>query len=1273
MKNKIKKIFLIFLVSFISFLIINLPTCMAALTPEVDLEKQKLKQNPILDKLASIPKKIINFLFIPSVSAEEGCCFNTTEYGLCQWVEEGDCQMEYGFEPNTQCSGVCRGCCVNTQTGVCNPNSAKQTCESNPNSLFELGDLGCQELSVCEKGCCTKGYEKRFTTNRTCFDIYHGEWDPSIQDEDICLNSAPEDTRGCCKYNCYYGTLGECASATGMSKSELLSRNWWTQEKCYENIDGCERCEGYGDPKCLPGQLGLFKTDNCENIYIDEVDQNCTELFVGGYCNNATEPNQCSSGECSVIFSNFNTLNDFERGNYSFPPETKTLNMPHGNSWCVFDTNLDLGNGTSAVGSRHIRNYCLYGKEYSEQCGEGKISVCIEGNGACFPIDEKEECIDKDKNACDSDLECQWIAQHSAACITNLWAACSNFTTQETCDTYPFCYWWSNWQNQNYDFANVQSLIRDAGFDMQKTLDQQVTEDEDWYGFDPEDKPIETRTHPPLCLPRWPVDFDDENAPMMCETGSVLCPYTEVFWGLDTDNKECTYEKWDVLNFERCRSIGNCGLWKNWNGQIVGEGSVKKISVGEKPNETAINQIRGRNISMPTQYLNYINQLSTYTPQPSALKNTGVVAAIGLLTILFAKAGFPKTAASAIGLIFKKAAAGTTLESSKWGFLTVTKEGVTVNAAGTVGVALMGLALIAAGTLMILAAKNYAPGTWQHNLLVTGGAAFIAAGTTLIISLTPLLTVPGIGWVAAGAGLIIFALTQLVYWLTYEDEYYVIQCMPSLGPVGAEYCGVCNEDPNRPCSKTRCEALGLGCMYNETIIVGGIEFGLADGICYSVEPDGREPYIININVEDLQGTSYQTNPTQTQGPETILITTQNGGEIPTFTNLVVNIELNERAFCMWDYESTQNISEMAYGFQNGAFAEELTETFIAHPDQQEFYVRCSDAHGFANTAEYIFKFSTSMESEDWTPPQIRYIDPQEGWNFPSGLQNVTITLDVVDLTTPINCTFSREDPLKSYDMMLSETGFECKSRPIGPSIGCEFENIPLNAEEENTFYFKCKDSANNTNLQPPGPNIMDTAESVTYYPSPPLYISSINPESGTISSGCEIENKREYAITTSGGENGDGNATCYWTKSSTYENTTYFKNTFSNTHTTNITLNSGDNDIYFRCRDQTGNIAENSTNITINVDGGEPKIVRFYKDGDLIIVTNETATCAFDAWGNDCSFNATKPLKAVNFSTSDGIFHRTTWRTEPWAIKCYDECENGKEEAYCIKIFPSKV
>ena len=143
-KNKISKTEAIFLL----VLTITMPIVFTALQPEI--KDNEIIQNSSLNFFSKIIQKIFSiFDLIPNVSADEpvGCCEDVNPQIKCQdGIKQSNCNS--GFHPNEQCTTVCAGCCIHTDSGFCDLNSANSVCLP-PNIVFTLGDTTCENSPVC--------------------------------------------------------------------------------------------------------------------------------------------------------------------------------------------------------------------------------------------------------------------------------------------------------------------------------------------------------------------------------------------------------------------------------------------------------------------------------------------------------------------------------------------------------------------------------------------------------------------------------------------------------------------------------------------------------------------------------------------------------------------------------------------------------------------------------------------------------------------------------------------------------------------------------------------------------------------------------------------------------------------------------------------------------------------------------------------------------------------------------------------------------------------
>ncbi|MEM2933057.1 MAG: hypothetical protein QW622_02525 [Candidatus Pacearchaeota archaeon] len=1228
-KKKIKEIDLIISL-FLIVLTILMPITFTALQPEIDLVKGEIKPNPVIDSFASVFSKFIGFFdVVPSVMAQEppptGCCEKKLNGALCQdGVIEAECEPGK-WHKDALCEDVCLGCCVNTNTGSCSSNAAQGACQGS-GILFIPGDLQCQQLPICKKGCCTVGYEKRWETNKTCVEIYHGAWDGNTGYAE-CLTEIGQETRGCCTYNCKYETVEECANGLGLTPQQAVTQGHFVQRKCYNDVPKCSNCVKEHHKECIPGLPDVFWADSCGNVYVDEK-ISCTgnQRCVNG---------ACADVKCTDVYDNW----DSATGNFTAIPGNHGRDRYEGETWCVYDMPLrttpyaNLGS-FDPVGSEHWVFGCVRGKVIRIDNSVYRQKICEE---VLLDKDTGKIVMESDDIPKSRDDRYKNDNYRSFASLTgNPWRVCYVINDPEECNKQPYCYW-MNELNKKDVFLTTEELDggtgltgdMDPGGDLagygEKTLAEKDTEDPD----------IGKIYAPIRCLPKVSPGFDDNNKYLCDLAATVQCTLLD---RMTSDSyPECDDAHWVEFMAQRCRIVGDCGANINW----IGESSYKGFLAAEiNPEKNATDNIIGKKIErifdvesdekferfqvtveeVESDSLNLLNLLKSFSFSLS----------MALLSISLAKL------LVGVGLLPKFLL--------KFSFIKIWKIDLSLkilNPATVVGVIILLLArLLPFGPL--------------RSAIETAGYGFIGYGVAYGLGLTSF----------ALPAAIIAMIAYLIFGFVWDVDYIVVKCGAWMPPIGGNKCEECNKDPMRPCSKYRCQSLGTACMYNDTITIGSNSFPIADAVCIAEENDNTQPYIESIVVKNEQGNPVYVSPSSNIGlpPKTITV----GQQLNPFSMLTFEVTFNERVFCRWHDNPTGSFNDMVLPFGGENFNRVKRDILGAspYPSDQYIYLRCMDVHGNVNLAEYILKFDVAP-LPDLTPPVITAVDPANNWQFSNIMNNVSITLYVYDANIPVNCTFSRVDGTKSYDAMKLETGQECQSKWMVNVLGCEFKDVPLTTGVTNQFYFKCKDSATN-----PGPNIMQESKAVTYLPAPPLFITSIVPENGAHVKGCEISGVELEVETAEGAEN--GKAICYWQNGTQWQR---FTVTNDVVHLTNLSAVS--QTVNIKCYDSALNVAQNSTSFTVEADQTPPTITRIFKDGSqLVIRTDEDATCAYHyAWGqkiNNCNFVANNTMQARKFTTTGGTEHRTEWDDEPWYVKCYDSCGNGINNP-CTIVYPSEL
>ncbi len=164
-------------------------------------------------------------------------------------------------------------------------------------------------------------------------------------------------------------------------------------------------------------------------------------------------------------------------------------------------------------------------------------------------------------------------------------------------------------------------------------------------------------------------------------------------------------------------------------------------------------------------------------------------------------------------------------------------------------------------------------------------------------------------------------------------------------------------------------------------------------------------------------------------------------------------------------------------------------------------------------------------------------------------------------------------------------------------------------------------------------------------------------ECGTI-----FDNSFDVVVETAGGAQ-NGNAACRWALAE-YDfdafdepGGTRLGPSFAATHIEReISRNTGEYNLRFRCEDVAGNVAEDEVTVNLERDNIPPKIIKVYRYGDeLNIKTNEFTTCSYV---NEASTNF---ADAEQLTSSDGIEHKAMITNNFYRVRCTDRFDNFRQ------------
>ncbi|MBI3334683.1 hypothetical protein HYZ97_04295 [Candidatus Pacearchaeota archaeon] len=501
------------------------------------------------------------------------------------------------------------------------------------------------------------------------------------------------------------------------------------------------------------------------------------------------------------------------------------------------------------------------------------------------------------------------------------------------------------------------------------------------------------------------------------------------------------------------------------------------------------------------------------------------------------------------------------------------------------------------------------------------------------------------------------AIAVVIFLVTYKDEKtktVSFQCLPWEPPIGGAQCEKCNQDPQQPCSEYRCKALGQACE----LVNKGSE---KEQCVWVSRNDAMSPTITPLTSALSDGLSYKPLVARPTALGTRIVKGQEGC-IEAFTPLVFGIQTNEPAQCKIDYE-IKNYSEMQFFFGESNYyllnhtqrmklpspRTDAGETAPLFKNDGTFnlYVRCQDANGNVNEDIYTVEFCVN-KGPDTTPPVIESTSIITGSPIRYKADSTPFALFVNE---PSQCKWSRED--KAYDSMENVLSCDASAELINAELryACETNLTGIIDRQNNEFFFRCRDTAGNTNVE---------SMPLLLRGSQPLTILEVKPN-GTIF-GSTATVPVELEVLTDDGSD-EGAAQCFYNTTLTEGYQKMFE-TDSFAHKQIQDLTSGNYKYAFRCIDAGGNIAEAQTSFTVVVDKDAPIVTRTYRDTALKIVTNEDAECTYST--QSCNFNLLEGIRMEysNIQTKNALF--APWKPgQTYYIKCVDKYGNQPTPDVC--------
>lgn len=500
-------------------------------------------------------------------------------------------------------------------------------------------------------------------------------------------------------------------------------------------------------------------------------------------------------------------------------------------------------------------------------------------------------------------------------------------------------------------------------------------------------------------------------------------------------------------------------------------------------------------------------------------------------------------------------------------------------------------------------------------------------------------------------------------WLMYNSmhkkekesrEAVTFSCLPWQAPNGGSDCELCNDKTGLPCSEYRCKSLGQSCELQNigTTREMCVDANRRDASPPTIKPDytALTPSFSYSDVKDMPpGAGFKITSNAT-----------NTGCIKPFTPLEFGITTNEPSQCRIDVEPKGSYDAMsAYFGGDSLYSYNHTESLslpstvdiknssleLANGKELSFFIRCKDAVGNINEADYELKLCVDP-SPDTTAPVI------EGTSI---LNNGCISADsdnaTVDFYTnePSECKWSFTANQDFNQMQNNMTCLNSIREINALQVYTCSSSLTGVARDGTNFYVKCKDQPALGNDTKRNPNREDYVFSLRG--SNKLKLNTIQPNE-TVYGAVRPTAVELYAQTTYGCDSNQ--AYCYYSATGDEGSFVQFfdTNKGDGIHTQRLDLLEGDYTYYVRCVDSGGNLVENTTSFKVDIDTNAPIITRVYQKDDLLKVeTQRSSECVFTNDNCDYLF-----VEGTEMPYTNQPVHVTQWMTDKtYYIKCRDE------------------
>ena len=1165
-------------------------------------EVNKIERGEV--SLLEIYSKILKIVFSERgfVSAlGVATCVETKDGKYCQEYDDSEC--------SEKCNGTCIpttrektseckiGTCFDINEGTCSI-APKLLCEKNNGKWYDNPNANIPE---CAKFCCSIGNANVFVTERRCEVLasrlgVEKKIDKSATNALDCNMLEKTRDEGACilgkdineKNICQFLTREECDSKRGEFYPGYLCSN-------PELNTNCERQK---TAKCIEGKDELYWIDSCgnrENIY----DANKARSWNNGKILKKEEScllgtrnnpfaNRGSCGNCDYVLG---SVCGEKKGNQKVDDET--INYVCRDLSCVDEWGNRREHGESWCHYQSLTGVDAKTNTSMDSPGSRHfVMSCINGEVRIQP------CADYRTEVCrEARVEIDGKKYSQASCSANRGDECNDY--------------------------NKELLDKKAD---KMEIFRKCLSNRDCYIKQID---ISKNFKVALCAQKYPVGFDRDKADMdevkeKCGYATKKCNVAEV----DTTsgwecrvNCDCLKEEFAEKMNQLCISLGDCGGEANYLGNYVQNfivskrGNSKTTSLKKLLNYSAESWAKIYANESPGNFINEADSEKIYSDLIPAEEKAKID------EILKEVKKFKGTPGATTQILEKQ-------RKEK-------EEGFSPGLGGAILSGPIGLIIHFTGK-----SSNYI------DKVARGLSEEESDALTAMITSFPLVAI---------AAVVALAFMHAVGVGDTNRIAVVFECLPWSPKFGGEDCEKCGSD-GLPCGKYACESLGLGCRYFDES-----ETGIAS--CRWVDKNDIIPP--KINVEEREG-NYVIKDKTNSGVE--IASKESDGCFRANEQVDIQIMLDKPGKCSYylSSEGTKEEFDMMYPLSTGFFRENHTIKILV-PSLEELgmqakdknvtgnflvYVKCKNANGYENLAEYAIKMC-AKPGEDLNPPIILGKLPETDFaKSDSKSQDIWIYTN-----EPAECKWDYED--KSYDNMRRTMACNYSEGPVPFKGYAAYEcsdNVAI-GEKESKVYVLCKDQPWLSGTNESARRLTEKSYSFTIKKTSELVISNVEPSNNTeLVSGVEPMTITLKAKT-SGGL--DGKADCYFKiggnsyvkflKTSSMEHEQVF-----NSITKNDVFGGDEKRIEIKCEDKAGNVANAVSTFRVRIDAEAPKITRVYDNaGTLNVVTNEPSECVYSF--DKCDFN----YENGTLLSGTGFVHTTGFTDKKTRfILCKDEFGN---------------